>query len=235
MNTKKRYTALVIIAMLGLLASLGAGFAIPEPITMEYDPQEIFIDTTPALLGDCDGDGSVDRRDIYNVVKEIFDRDGNLAEDAPGGRFPGTPECDANADGIITVADIVRVVLIIYYPQEALSLQVEVGFTETVDLILPVAPNGLNGYVFAVTVPPQVKLVGFESDLAISRLTDGAVIAIDIEDIVQAGAVDTVIGTLIFEAVEVGTGEVTIEAIDTADDLFGVMNLVFPPIPVVVE
>ena len=206
---------------------------------MEYDPEVIFIDTSPALLGDCDGDGIVEQQDIRDTVWEVFDRDGSDIDNVSGGRFPGTVGCDSNEDRLVTIADAFCTLAIVFdlpFSCNVSSSSIEaVGEQTSVDLILPVAPDGLNGYVLAVTVPPQVTLVGFESDLGISQFTDGAVIAIDTEDIVQAGAVDTVIGTLVFEAVEVGTGEVTIEAVDTADDLFGVMNLVFPPISVVVE
>jgi hypothetical protein len=69
---------------------------------------------TPAA-GDANADGKVDAGDISALILEIFDGDGNLAGDTPGGTFPGNPTgCDANADGYVDAGDISCTILIIF-------------------------------------------------------------------------------------------------------------------------
>lgn len=67
-----------------------------------------------SLPGDCNGDGVVDAGDISACVLEIFDGDGSLAGDTPGGTFPGTPGCDSNQDGLVDAGDISCTVLLIF-------------------------------------------------------------------------------------------------------------------------
>jgi hypothetical protein len=64
--------------------------------------------------GDCDGNGRFNSQDINNIVAEIFDGDGNLANDAPKGTFVGSPiGCDANKDKIIDAGDISCAVILL--------------------------------------------------------------------------------------------------------------------------
>ena len=77
---------------------------------------EFVPDTTGSIPGDCNGDGLVDAGDISALVLEIFDGDGNLPADAPGGTFPGDPVgSDANEDGVVDAGDISCAILIIFY------------------------------------------------------------------------------------------------------------------------
>jgi hypothetical protein len=65
--------------------------------------------------GDCNGDDKVDAGDISALVLEIFDGDGSVPENAPGGTFSGTTDgCNANADGVIDAGDISCTVLTIF-------------------------------------------------------------------------------------------------------------------------
>ena len=49
------------------------------------------------------------------MVLEIFDGDGNLPADAPGGTFPGDPVgSDANEDGVISAGDMTCIVLLVF-------------------------------------------------------------------------------------------------------------------------
>ncbi len=65
--------------------------------------------------GDCNGDGTVDAGDISALVLEIFDGDGSLPADAPGGTFAGDPVgSDANSDGVVDAGDISCAVLLIF-------------------------------------------------------------------------------------------------------------------------
>jgi hypothetical protein len=61
----------------------------------------------PGLRGDCNGDGKVSSADITACISEIFDGDGDLAQNTPGGTYAGNPiGCDPNCDGRVTSADI---------------------------------------------------------------------------------------------------------------------------------
>ncbi len=78
-----------------------------------YDSADCNISTTSP--GDCNSDGTVDAGDISALVLEIFDGDGNLPADAPGGTFPGDPlGSDANEDGVVDAGDISCTVLLIF-------------------------------------------------------------------------------------------------------------------------
>jgi len=78
------------------------------------------------IRGDCNGDGPqrvangqapVTAADLQAVISEIFDGDGDLAINTPGGTFAGNPiGCDANADpnSKITAADLQCIITIIF-------------------------------------------------------------------------------------------------------------------------
>lgn len=61
----------------------------------------------PGPRGDCNGDRAVDAADLGAGGLELFDGDGNLWLDVPGGTFSGQPVgCDANADQAVDAGDI---------------------------------------------------------------------------------------------------------------------------------
>jgi uncharacterized protein YkwD len=65
--------------------------------------------------GDCNGDRLVNAADLSALPLEIFDGDGNLAVNVPGGTFAGNPiGCDANADTLVNAADLSCTVLLIF-------------------------------------------------------------------------------------------------------------------------
>ncbi len=68
------------------------------------------------VLGDVNGDASVDRDDVGFLAEEIYDGDGTLLGDVSRGGFVGTPGADANQDGIISAADIPAIVDLLAEP-----------------------------------------------------------------------------------------------------------------------
>ena len=72
------------------------------------------ISPIAALPGDCNGDDKVDAGDLSALVLEIFDGDGNLPGNAPGGGFAGTIGCDANEDNNVDAGDLSCTVLTIF-------------------------------------------------------------------------------------------------------------------------
>lgn len=74
---------------------------------------------SPTTPGDGNGDGVVNAGDITACVLEIFDGDGTVPGNAPGGTFPGTAGCDANQDAAIDAGDISCTVLLIFNGQGA--------------------------------------------------------------------------------------------------------------------
>ncbi len=108
----------------------GYGSTIIVPVEFSNDPAPSFGDTNgnavdgipvdgsvkiqSGLLGDCNGNGVVGSSDITAAILEIYDGDGDLAEDTPGGTFPGNPVgCDANQNTRIEAGDITSIILII--------------------------------------------------------------------------------------------------------------------------
>ena len=68
-------------------------------------------------LGDCNSDGKVDAGDLTAIVLEIFDGDGNVPADVPGGTFPGNPVgCNPNQDLVVDAGDISCEVMVIFDP-----------------------------------------------------------------------------------------------------------------------
>ncbi|MGB0385105.1 MAG: CARDB domain-containing protein [Ardenticatenaceae bacterium] len=82
----------------------------------------LFLEPIPKLpnRGDCNDDGAVKAADIPALINEIFDGDGNSSIDVPGGTYPGDPiGCDANANQLITAADITCTIKIIFNGPDA--------------------------------------------------------------------------------------------------------------------
>jgi hypothetical protein len=66
-------------------------------------------------LGDCNSDGAVDAGDLTAIVLEIFDGDGNVPADVPGGTFPGNPVgCNPNQDLVVDAGDVSCEVMVIF-------------------------------------------------------------------------------------------------------------------------
>ncbi|MBX3025636.1 hypothetical protein KF840_12085 [bacterium] len=61
------------------------------------------------IRGDANGDYAVTPADREFLVSEIFDGDGDAVGMVSGGTFPGSVGADANADGVITAADLVAI------------------------------------------------------------------------------------------------------------------------------
>jgi uncharacterized protein YkwD len=71
--------------------------------------------TPPIARGDCNGDHGVNAGDISALTLELFDGDGTVAANAPGGTFAGQPlGCDANADAQINAGDVSCTVLLVF-------------------------------------------------------------------------------------------------------------------------
>ena len=69
----------------------------------------------PIARGDCNGDRGVNAGDISALSLELFDGDGTLAANAPGGTYPGqVVGCDANGDGQINAGDVSCTTLLIF-------------------------------------------------------------------------------------------------------------------------
>jgi hypothetical protein len=81
------------------LTALPAPSATPRPATPTPPPG--------IGAGDANGDGMVDERDVEDTLAELFDGDGALAAAAGGGLVRSRPGVDANADGLVTAADLV--------------------------------------------------------------------------------------------------------------------------------
>ncbi|MCP4660954.1 MAG: hypothetical protein GY856_36600, partial [bacterium] len=69
----------------------------------------------PGPRGDCNFNGSVTVADLVADALEIFDGDGSLWGEVPGGTFAGSPVgCDANADTEVTAGDVSCAVRLIF-------------------------------------------------------------------------------------------------------------------------
>jgi hypothetical protein len=65
--------------------------------------------------GDCNSDTLIDAGDLSALTLEVFDGDGNLAQNTPGGTFAGHPVgCDPNEDSVVDAGDLSCVVLIVF-------------------------------------------------------------------------------------------------------------------------
>jgi hypothetical protein len=56
--------------------------------------------------GDCNGDGAIDWRDVYPLVREIDDGGPHPAYTAQDGEYAASWGCDTNLDGMIDAADL---------------------------------------------------------------------------------------------------------------------------------
>ena len=56
--------------------------------------------------GDCNGDGAIDWRDIYSLVREVNDGGPHATYLAQDGDYAASWGCDVNLDGTIDGADL---------------------------------------------------------------------------------------------------------------------------------
>ncbi len=83
--------------------------------TATRSPTPAPTSTPVPARGDCNGDGGVNAGDLSALSLEIFDGDGVLAVDVPGGTFAGQPTgCDSNGDNLVTAGDVSCTVLLIF-------------------------------------------------------------------------------------------------------------------------
>ncbi|UCD34943.1 MAG: hypothetical protein JSU90_11725 [Nitrospiraceae bacterium] len=100
---------------IGIVMNSSSRLYVTSLITRKVKVFQILTGGEVVTPGDCNGDGKVDAGDISSLVMEIFDGDGNLPADAPGGTFPGDPVgSDANSDGLVDMQDISCTVHIIF-------------------------------------------------------------------------------------------------------------------------
>jgi len=102
-----------------------------------------FVSIQAGVLGDCNGDGTVNAADLSAIVLEIFDGDGQDPLLTPGGTFPGNAVgCNPNQDNVVDAADISCDVSIIWNGASAGctgSLKpLQTGANQPVSLNLPV-------------------------------------------------------------------------------------------------
>lgn len=104
-------------------------------------------------------------------------------------------------------------------------------FVGTVDvhLTLPVAPNGVAGYIFDVVVGPHVILSDFKTVFSLVDRVGNQIRAADIAEVVEPGAVNVTLATLTFEAVAPGAGPIQIDIIMFDDDDGFPINARFEP------
>jgi hypothetical protein len=63
----------------------------------------------PSDPGDVDGNGDVDSRDLSQLVAEIFDGDGDRADEMFGGEIASFAGTDATNDGRVSIADAIEI------------------------------------------------------------------------------------------------------------------------------
>lgn len=113
-------------------------------------------------FGDGNGDQVVDINDISACIQEIFDNDGHFWQDAPGGSYPGTIGCDANADTQIDAGDVSCTALMVFAGVEQCSRGNRQGATPTT-ANLTIASD-------------QVALAGSSVQIPITLTTNGAAV-----------------------------------------------------------
>ena len=101
--------------------------------------------------------------------------------------------------------------------------------TIDLDIVLPVAPNGLAGYDIDIIIGPEVVLRDAVSVFSLFRVNGNRISAVDLLDTVQPGAVDITLVTITLEAQQVGETfvEIGIQQID--DDNGDPINVSFAP------
>ncbi len=146
------------------------------------------------IFGNCNTDQKVDAGDISALVLEIFDGDGNMRSNAPGGTFPGSPTCDANEDTFIDAGDISCMVLIIFNGPGACggSGVTDAAAAASAQLSVPQQLTAVAGD--AVAVPVLLQPVDQQVTAATFTLTfDPNVFTFDPTDSDEDGIPDAVI------------------------------------------
>jgi len=113
-------------------------------------------------LGDCNNDGLVNAGDLTAMVLEIFDGDGNVPADVPGGTFAGNPVgCNPNQDLVVDAGDISCEVMVIFDPHAACATRLSSASSdflffltsETMDASITIAKEVPGPSWSQVTVP----------------------------------------------------------------------------------
>lgn len=84
-------------------------------------PTRTLSPTRTPLPGDANGDGSVSPSDLSFAAAELFDGDGERAGDVAMGRVASHEGVDANADGVVSAADLVGMYRLVSDPNRASS------------------------------------------------------------------------------------------------------------------
>ena len=69
-------------------------------------PTVLPITTVTPRRGDSNGDHVIDKADLAVCIQEIFDNDGDGAQDAPGGSQITSSRCDTNQDTVVDAGDL---------------------------------------------------------------------------------------------------------------------------------
>ncbi len=185
------------LARVGFSTDPAASFGATNGQSVQGTTADGSVAITPIPRGDCNADTRVDAGDISATVLEIFDGDGNLPQNAPGGTFPGNPiGCNANADTQIDAGDISCTVLLIFNGQAACGASLRSPEQAKVERSAPVPSLGLleaknNGD--QLTVPIQFNPGGYAiSSLVFALAYDPAVAGIDPTDADGNGIPDAV-------------------------------------------
>jgi hypothetical protein len=196
------------------------------------------VDIWPAQLGDCNGDGVVDAGDISALLQEIFDEDGDLPGDTPGGLFPGNPlGCDANGDGVIDAGEISCASLIIFKGSGSCSVSKSspLSFSSNDSLLttattgpaldipdqIPASPGG------TVTVPVNYTANGNSISAVIFSVDyDENWLSFDPTDSDEDGIPDAIT----FNLPMAFQGSVTFDGADTDGELDFFIADLFPPL-----
>lgn len=210
--------------------------------TATYTPTPVVptptLTPTSSIPGDCNSDQAVNAGDASAEVLEIYDGDGDVPADTPGGTFPGDAGCNANEDTVVDAGDISCTVLLIFNGPGACDSAV--GLTSATDLRAPLGPVTLSGAP-ALTVPDQVPVspdgevtlpVQFTangssvSSLVFSLDYDQTWLTFDPTDSDQDGIPDA-IG---FSLPDTFSGSVTFDGSDMDGELDFFVGDLFPPL-----
>ncbi len=127
-----------ILASVGFSTDPAASFGSTSGQSVPGTTADGSVAITPIPRGDCNADTLVDAGDISATVLEIFDGDGTLPQNAPGGTFPGNPVgCNANADIAIDAGDISCTVLLIFNKQAACGASLQSPEQDELDRPIP--------------------------------------------------------------------------------------------------
>ncbi len=161
----------------GTTVSAPVGFSTDPPVSFSDDLGQSLAGSSsdgsvliyPGPRGDCNGDGTVTVADNVRTGLEIFDGDGDFWSDVPGGSLVGSPVgCDANAETVVDVADVLCVNRLIFgltcggtrvsYGGPGLFIDdmppVSAGVLESVPVVLAASSDAIGGVAFSLDLDP---------------------------------------------------------------------------------